>query len=264
MGAGAFVSGVMSTGRLAGRRIVVTRPRDRAGSLVEALEAEGAEVVRFPTIEVTESEEAAGIAGSGTLDAEYDWIIFTSAYAVRALGEAAARSGAGCRVACVGRATSAAAVEQGWRVALVPEVGTGEGLAEALVEAGVGVGSRILFPRAADARDAMPAALRRAGAAVEEVVVYRKSTPGAGGGPGGAQASLGAVDLVTFTSPSTVRGFVSLLGAACRSVPAVAIGPTTAAAARKAGLTVAGVAGDPTVEGLTRAVVRVFEDQGQP
>lgn len=260
MGAGAFVSGAMSVGALTGRLVVVTRPRDRAGPLVAALEAEGAEVVLFPTIEVVAPENAAPMAAAAARLAEYDWVVFTSVYAVRAVREAASPVAAkAVRVGCVGEATAAEAEQAGFVPTLVPEGHTAEGLARGLVAGGVGPGTRVLFPRAADAREELPRILREAGAAVDEVVAYRKV---AVGGPPDATVDArlaGREVALTFTSPSTVRNFVRSWGGSVAGARVVVIGPTTAEAAEAAGMEVSAVAEESTTAGLVRAVIHAFE-----
>lgn len=255
----------MAVDRLKGRRIVVTRPRDRADELVAALEAEGAEVVTFPAIEVVGPEDPRRLEAAAATLADFDWVVFTSVYGVSALAGASARATPptppeGPRAACVGPATADAAREAGWRVAVVPERATGAALAAALVAAGVGEGTRVLFPKAADAREELPAVLRAAGAAVEEVEAYRKQGPTGAAGPLRRALSEGTIDLLTFTSPSTVHNFSRFFGELRHAVPVVVIGPTTARAAVEAGLRVAAVASEHTTAGLVAAVVGVFSE----
>ena len=251
----------MGGGRLSGRRVVVTRPRDRAASLVAALEAESAEVLVFPGIEVVGPEDPHALDAARARLTEYDWLVFTSVYAVRAIGSAGQWDrGSLPRVGCVGAATAAAAAERGWAVERVPEVGTGRALADALIAGGLKAGERVLFPKAADALDALPEALRGHGARVDEVVAYRKDVPEGETGELGALLRRGAVDALTFTSPSTVEGFLLRFPGEALRAPAVVIGPTTAEAAREAGLTVLGVAADPSVEGLVHEVLRIFQE----
>jgi uroporphyrinogen III methyltransferase/synthase len=151
------------------------------------------------------------------------------------------------------------------RPALVPSEFRAEGLLAALGDEDVR-GRRFLLPRAAGARAILPESLRARGAVVDEVIAYRAVTP-----PDADVAALrealagGAVDALTFTSSSTVRNFVAMLGAAdvARLVrggrPAVAcIGPVTADTARELGLPVDIVADEYTVPALARALARHF------
>ena len=243
--------------RLKGRRIVVTRPRDRASTLVEALEAEGADVLLLPMLEVLGPVDPGPLEAAIMALSDFDWLAFTSAYGVRALGERPP-AGGHPRVACVGEATAEEARERGWVVDLVADPATGEALARAMIRAGAGPGSRILFPKAEDALEGLPTALRAAGAAVTEVVAYRKAAPDAAEGRSPEPEQATRIDAVTFTSPSIVREFMERYPRVARECAVVVIGPTTAEAARRAGLTVAAVADEPSVEGLTRAVVEAF------
>lgn len=255
MGAGAFLW-QRRVGALTGRRVVVTRPRERAAALVAALEAEGAEVILFPAIEVVAPADSGPLRAAAGRIGEYEWVVFTSAYGVRALAEAGAE-GHGRerpRAACVGEATAAEALEHGWADPLMPGRSTGRGLADALVAAGAVAGTAVLFPRAEDARRDLPDRLRAAGAHVDEVVAYAKRGAEAPGDELRGALESGRVDALTFTSPTTVTYLARRFGPMIRDVPVVVIGPTTEAAARKAGLRVCGVAREPTTRGLVAAV----------
>lgn len=253
----------MAGGRLTGRRVVVTRPRERAGPLVAALEAEGVDVILFPAIELAPPTDPAPLEAAAARLRDYDWVVFTSAYGVRGLADALVRQGVRLadgapHAACVGESTAAAAREAGWTAAVRPHQATGAALARALLQCGVGAGSRILFPRAADAREELPRLLREAGAAVDEVEAYRKTGPTEGDELLRQHITAGNIDVLTFTSPSTVNNFMALFGPEARGIPAVVIGPTTAAAAEAAGLRVAGVATESTTRGLVEAVFNVL------
>ena len=249
-------------GPLRGRRVVVTRPRERADALVDALGAAGAEVILAPTIEVVPPADQGPLAGAASRLTAYDWVVFTSGYGVSALMAAGARPGAARGVACVGEPTARAAREAGFGVALVPAgEATGGALAQALVAAGAGPGTKVLFPRASDAREELPDALRRAGVEVDEVVAYVKR-PVAPDPALAAALRTGSVDVVTFTSPSTVRAFAVAYGALPAGAAVVVIGETTAAAARGAGVRVDRVAAESSAAGVARAVVELFEGSG--
>lgn len=258
----------MARGRLTGRRVLVTRPRERAAALVAGLEAEGADVILVPMIEVTRPEDPGPLEAAAARLGDWDWVVFTSVYAVRALRAALERvepanaSEVGPRCACVGAGTAAAARRAGWAPEVVPDDASATGLVGALTALGEMDGARVLFPRASDARDVLAAGLRAAGATVDEVVAYRKVAPEA---PVEAVAGLlreGVADALTFTSPSTVRNFVRLLGRSAGDAKVVVIGQTTAAAAEAAGLRVSAVAESASSAGLVEAVVRAFKRTG--
>lgn len=256
---------------LAGRRVVVTRAIEQAGELIALLEAAGAEALVFPCIAIAEPESwDAADAAIGRLRAAaapaYDWVLFTSANGVGCFFDRCAVRGvdaasvAALRVAAVGPATAAALAARGIEPEVLPEEYVGESLLEALIARGVGAGSRVLLPRAEEARDVLPDGLRARGAQVDIVPVYRTVT-----GPGDAavleRLSAGEADAVTFTSPSTVRGFLRLTGGMLTPMPVVAcIGPVASAAARSNGLEVAAEPAEHTVSGLVRALDAHFLD----
>jgi uroporphyrinogen-III synthase len=246
---------------LAGRRVAVTRPRARAGALVAALEALGAEVLTAPAIvvEPPASYEALDAALDGA--AGYDWLALTSAAAVDAVADRLAARGAALapappRVAAVGDATAAAARARLGRVDLVPAVHAADGLADALP----GVrGARVLFPCADRARDALPAVLRARGATVDRVVAYRTvDAPPDALAAVAACAVAGTLDAVLVASPSAAAALARACpaGAAARLL-AVCIGPTTADACRALGVPVAALAARPTDAALVDALVEV-------
>jgi uroporphyrinogen-III synthase len=242
-------------GPLAGRRIVITRPAERAARLADRLRALGAVPVVFPTIRIEAADSAPLVAAARDLDA-FDWVVFTSASGVDAffahLAEAGrdARDVARRQVAAIGPVTAQALRERGVEPALVPA----EYVAEAILAALGDVGGRsFLLPRADIAREALAEGLRARGARVTEVTAYR--TRGADGPP----PDLAGADAVTFTSSSTVRHFVAAGGAAAApGAKVVCIGPVTAATARELGLAVDAVAQDYTEDGLIQALEGAF------
>jgi uroporphyrinogen III methyltransferase/synthase len=239
---------------LFGRRVIVTRAREQASGLVERLHELGAATVELPVIEIGEPDdggaalrEAAGRVGG------YDWVAFTSANAVSRFFRALAGIGsdtralAGCRVAAIGPGTADALGAAGVRADLVPE----RFVAESLLDAFPPGPGRVLLPRAAVARDALPAGLAERGWSVDVVEAYR--TVVARPSPE-ALAAAATADAVTFTSSSTVTNYLAV-GGDLPVPPVVAcIGPITADTARAAGLTVDVVAAEHTIEGLVTAL----------
>jgi uroporphyrinogen III methyltransferase/synthase len=254
---------------LAGRRIVVTRAREQAGALADALTAQGAEVIVAPTIKI-EALPADDLGSLRTaLDhlGRYRWVVFTSANTVRVVCDrlrdwhlpAAVLSGA--PLAAIGPATAAALAQHGVVAELVPERFVAESVVEALAARGGLRGARVLLPRALEARDALPEGLRALGAETEIIPVYRTVTAAGDGRGLAADLLSGRIDVVTFTSSSTVRHFVELVGVAaagCGKFAVAAIGPVTAQTARELGLDIAIEAGEYTVPGLVGALVRHF------
>ncbi len=240
-------------GPLVGRRIVITRPADRAGRLAERLASLGAVPVVFPTIRIEAAEPGPLVAAARALDG-FDWVVFTSANGVEAffarLGDAGkdARDVGRRKVAAIGPVTARALRERGVEPALVPEEYVAEAVLAALGEVR---GLRILLPRADIAREALADGLRSRGAQVTEVAAYRTV------GADGPAPDLGQADAVTFTSSSTVRHFVGS-GAQLRRAKVICIGPVTAATARELGLEVSAVATEYTEDGLIAALEGAF------
>ena len=245
---------------LFGRRVVVTRAAAQAGALSERLRALGADVLEMPATRV-EPLDPAPLAAALARLGEYDWMAFTSQNAVRLVWEALraagldARALAGVRVCAVGSATGEALLARGIAVDVVPIRFVAEGVLEALAGRTDVQGARVLYATAEGARDVLPAGLRALGAVVDVVPVYRSAPDGAGAEQLRQALADGAVDLVTFTSASTVHGYVQAVGAELsRRAPAASIGPVTSEAARAAGITVAVEAAESTIPGLVAAV----------
>lgn len=240
---------------LAGQTVVVTRARQQAGELAARLRALGADVVELPVIEF---EPLDFPAPDWTA---YDWAIFTSANGVEFFF-ARVEPRPGPRLCAIGPATAAALRRRGLEPELVPEQFVAESVVAALAAQGV-AGRRVLLPRAAEARDVIPEELRRLGAQVDVVPVYRTVSP-----PGLEQKAQELFALVrpqwvTLTSSSTVR---HLLGAVPRErlagVRLASIGPVTTRTAREAGLEVTVEASRYTVEALAEAMAEWMKAQG--
>jgi uroporphyrinogen III methyltransferase/synthase len=252
---------------LAGRRVLVTRPRAQSAGLCDRLRALGATPVVFPTIEIEAPADPAALDAALKTAADYDWIVFTSVNGVEAFWDAFQRQerpaetwpgpNIRTRIAAIGPATARALAERGVK-AFVPDEYVAEALAAALGQVS---GQRILLPRAEITRDVLAIELRRRGAIVDEVAAYR-TRPARPDAAAVAELRRG-VDVVTFTSSSTVRSYMGLLHRL--GLPpfnprplTVCIGPITAATAREAGLTVDATAAVYTVDGLLEAVETLF------
>jgi len=244
---------------------VVTRPRDQAAELVRALEERGAEVVPAPAIRIVPLADLSALRAALGRLGDYDWLVFTSQNTVRIVCDRLAEWGlappdlARVPVAAIGPATAAALARRGIAPALVPPQFVAEAVVAALAARGELRGRRVLLPRAREARDALPAGLRARGAAVDVIPVYETVPETDAAQDLAAELLAGRIDAVTFTSSSTVRRFVELVGreaATSGRFAAAAIGPVTAATARELGIAVAVEAREYTAAGLVEALVR--------
>jgi len=252
---------------LAGRRIVITRAREQAGELLQALAALGAEVVTAPAIRIEPLADLEPLRVALADLGRYRWIVFTSQNSVQVVFDTlpawghAANAFAKARVAAIGRATGDALSARGVPVDVLPEGYVAESLVDAIASQGDLHGARVLIPQAEVARDTLAEGLRKLGAEVDVIPVYR-TVPALGDGAALAREILaGRIDAITFTSSSTVHSFVQSVGAvaaSCDRYSAAVIGPITAATARGYGLPVAIEAVEHTAAGLVDALARHF------
>lgn len=261
---------------LQGLRIANTRAVRQAPFLTRLLEAEGAEVLHYPTVEIEPCAESEPFdAALKRLAAgRFDWLVITSANTAYILADQLRRLGidrariaqSDTKVAAVGGSTAAAIKEElQLPIDLLPDVYGAESLAAGLE---VGAGERVLLPQSAIARPVLVNALRRAGAEVTSVVAYR-TVVGHGGDDLPRHFWQGDVDAVVFTSASTVHNFMrrlknergdsNMLG----GVAVACIGPVTAEAARSHHLPVQIVAENRTVEGLVHGLRIHFDGRGR-
>jgi len=244
---------------LFGKRIVVTRAREQADSLVGRLRALGAQVIEFPTIEIRPPADPAPLDRAIANLHTYDWLIFTSANGVRFFIDALDRSAADlrslrARICAIGPATRDAIEALHLKVDLMGKEYVAEGLLEAFAAHDL-AGKRVLLPRAAVARDLVPATLTSRGAQVDVVEAYRTVAP-EGLADRMREVLCPPPDWITFTSSSTVRNFVAAAGAdVLPAVRAVSIGPITTETAESLGIRVAAQAEVFTVEGLVQAIL---------
>lgn len=260
-----------AAGALAGRRILVTRPRAQAQELADRLETLGAEAVTAPAIRIAPPDDARSLDDARAAAASFDWIVFTSANAVDAFLERPLPGGgnasadlAGVRICAIGPATAARIARLGLAVDLAPSDHRGEGVSAALRAGRDLRGTRILLPRADIARPLLPDALRAAGADVTEVTAYR--TVAVEDWPGPAVREMLArrrIDAVTFTSASAVCSAARSLGAegtAALLGPTVvaAIGPVTGKAARRLGMETTVMPSTYTTDALAQALADHF------
>jgi uroporphyrinogen-III synthase len=241
---------------LSGRTVLVTRPREQAAELVRALERRGATAIEAPAIEIAPAHSAALTRSLDDLaDGRFAWITLTSPRTVDVLAKHLRPRDVRANVAAIGDGTREAFHRWARREPdLVPKTFTTEGLARAFPRGD----GRVLCARADVAPEGFEDALEQKGWTPTRVDAYKTHMPRSL--PAQARAALreGRVDAVTFTSASTVRGFVRALGAVKGAPKVVCIGPVTAREARAHGLTVHAVANPHTVEGLVEAVERAL------
>lgn len=205
---------------LFGRKILVTRTREHASDLVSRLEEQGASCVEFATINIAPVESYEVLDSQLRDVANIDWLVFTSINAVRYFFDRLyhlkmdGRDLKGPGIAVVGKTTADLLREYGIVADLRPEEFTGEGLANALVARGV-KGSKIVIPRAETAREILPDTLRAAGAEVRVAPVYRNVLPESPDEKEEISRVVEAlqnreIDVITFTSSSTVRNFTKM------------------------------------------------------
>ena len=254
------------TGPLFGKRVLVTRSRAQASVLSEMLAEEGAEPVEVPAIEVSPAEDYTPLdTAIGSLGA-YNWVIFTSVNGVEAFFARVralkmdSRVLGHVRVGAIGPATAAALSQHGIEADFVPP----EYVSEAVVEAMGSMdmkGARVLLPRADIGREELADGLARLGAHVEQVVAYRTVMPEDSREKARALLMDGNIDVVTFTSSSTVVNLLNLLdgdSAFLEGALVACIGPITAQSAQDMGLHVDIVAKEHTIPGLVGALKEYF------
>jgi len=261
---------------LFGRRVLMTRAKEQAGELAGLLAAYGAEPIEAPTIRIVPPADWAPVDRAISNIGSYDRVIFTSVNGVARFMTRLrdngfdARSLAGREVCCIGPRTAQELDTYGVKADMVPAEYQAEGIIDAFGREHVS-GASILIPRAEVARELLPDELRARGAHVDVVPVYRTVVPDGDGAAWRRLLDEAQVDIVTFTSSSTVRNFVTMLGGAepatrlLRSVTVAAIGPITAKTAEDAGLTVSIVPGENTIPAMVEAIVRhVRNREGAP
>jgi uroporphyrinogen III methyltransferase/synthase len=251
---------------LFGKKVLVTRAREQASKLTAALEELGAQCIESPSIRIVEPRDGyAAIDAAIASLAQYDWLIFTSTNGVehffarlqqkgmdtRSLGKA--------KIAAIGVATANQLKEHGILADRIPAEFRAEGILEVLKE-DIEAGMKILIPRAQEAREILPEKLRELGAVVEVAPVYQTIA-------GETDASMvkdllktGGIDLVTFTSSSTVSNLLKIIGGDAKllaNVKKACIGPITAKTCQDLAIETDIVAEEYTIHGLVEAIEKM-------
>ncbi len=253
---------------LFGKTIVVTRARAQAGDMVAQLEELGADVIRFPTIDIRPLPSYDRLDRALQNIADYDWIVFTSVNGVQAFFERLQHLGSDSRALCsahicaIGPATAERLQSYGLRADRQPA----EFVSESIIDAFTSVplsGKKVLLPRADIARAELREGLDALGAEVDDIAAYCTVTDNSAGEETLARIRSGGFDLVTFTSSSTVEHFVTLVGrnsccAALQKACAACIGPVTEKTARAFGIKTAVRPARYTIPDLIEAIVNYY------
>ena len=247
---------------------MITRPAAQSEDLARELSARGATPLVVPLVSFAEPDDFAPLDHAIAEIEEFDWLILTSAQAVRAMTQRAAdlqqplvRTDCRLRVACVGPVTADSARKAGLAVAYVALRHHGAALANEL--GGKLPGAKVLLPRSDRANPDLPAALARFGAEVTEVVAYRTLRPAETDQDGLKKIVDGQADAILFFSPSAVQHFVELAGDGQLleiqgKLVITAVGPVTATALREAGVRRVVVAQDTTAVSVVEALEEYF------
>jgi uroporphyrinogen-III synthase len=254
---------------LAGIRVLVGRARHQAGALSRELRKLGAIVIEIPFIEIRQPRSFKPLDSALRNLATYDWLILTSVNGVEAMWERLAKLRltkkhlAHLHIAAIGPATKRAIEQRGGKVDVVPREYVAESVVRSLRRRVKG--KRVLLVRAKVARDVIPRELREAGARVDVVEAYETVVPQS------SRTRLRSAiaspqrcpDVVAFTSSSTVRNFVALLGKANANLDGIklaSIGPVTSSTLRELGLEVDIAAKEFTIPGLVQAIVHAMAE----
>ncbi len=246
---------------LLGKRIVVTRTREQASALSEKLTDLGTEVIEIPVIKIVSLKADSRIEETFS-QKEYDWIFFTSQNGVGEFARFLNRAGKDSRifgrakVCAIGSETAKSLAAIGIKPDYVPAQFCAEAIVKHFKEIKVKTG-RALILRAKQARDLLPAGLKRLGFEVKVIDLY-DTCPEKESAPKLRECLKEKIDLITFASSSSVKNFVELLGQDYRhllkGVGLISIGPVTSSTIREYGLKVNQEAKIYTIEGLVKAI----------
>jgi len=247
---------------LQGKTILITRAASQSHELHSALEQAGARVIECPAIEIVPVEDWTAVDAAASELNTYDLLILTSTNAVDYFMPRVEAAGISCRVPIAVVGTSTAKRLSGWNLtpALIPQTFRAEGLLESLPQDLSG--RRILLPRAETARELLPEELRRRGATVDVVTIYRTLKSPAGLMDLRATLAAENVSALVLTSPSAVRFIAEELGdeliPSIGTIPVAVLGPVAAEAAASVGLVVAIQPQHATVQDLVQAIRNYF------
>ncbi len=256
---------------LFGKRIVVTRAREQASGFLAKLTQLGAECIEFPTIEIVPPENWDALDQAIEHLESYKWLLFTSVNGVKYFLNRLnvrgkdVRDLKGLKIGAIGPKTAGLWIHFGIKPDLVPQKFRAEAIIECMEKLESVKGLRILLPRAAQAREILPEELRKMGAEIDVVPAYRTIKPDQDTGLIRDMLEQTKIDMVTFTSSSTVDNFSGMFEAHSKNlrqwmtrVPIACIGPITARTAKEKGFSVDIVPPKYTIEALTDSIVKYF------
>ncbi len=256
---------------LSGKRIVVTRAREQASGLVKLLSDLGAECLECPTIKVVPPDDWEPLDTAIKNIASYDWLVFTSVNGANFFFERLfkqnmdVRALSNLRTASIGPATAKRMFDFGLKSDIVPKSYMAESVIEAFANEDIN-GKRILLPRAKEARPILPVELAKMGAEVDEITAYRTKEVRDNIDFLLSRLEESTIDLITFTSSSTVKNFHALIPPAkfndlMKGITIAAIGPITADTAKELGIDVHIVAESFTIPGLCDAIKQFYNQK---
>jgi len=258
---------------LFGKRIVVTRAREQASEFLSLLSGLGAECLEFPSIEIVPPENWNALDRAIKDLETYQWLLFTSVNGVKYFFERLdhhqkdVRDLKGIKVGAIGPKTAAAISKKGIKADLVPKEYRAEAIIQEMGKQEI-KGAKILLPRAEKAREILPRELESQGAEVDVITAYRTMKPDQDLGKIKEMLKQGQIDMVTFTSSSTVTNFIEMfepdldsLRRWMQKVTVACIGPITAEKAKEKGLSVDIMPKDYTIESLSKGILDYFSNQ---
>lgn len=247
---------------LFGKRVLVTRARSQASRLVIKLEGLGAEVFEYPAIEIVPVRDPSPLDEALRNSANYDWMMFTSSNAVRGVAARMrsvgidSRALAHLKFGVIGPSTARALSGIGITPDAMPDQYIASSMVDLLKQDGI-VPGRVLFPRSEIGSETLATGLRELGSQVDEVIAYSTETPN-NTGDLARDAYEQGIDFTTFTSSSTVRNLVGLLGGSpdlINTSKTVMIGPVTAETAGRLGVNIDIQAEEQSIDGLVKAIM---------
>ncbi len=253
---------------LFGKTVVITRARAQASELVRRLTDLGAACLECPTIKVVPPEDGSPLDAAIDNLGTYDWLVFTSANGVSFFFERLYEKDKDVRAlkdvstAAIGPATAKRLRDFGLKSDIIPESYQAESVVEAFKQEPMN-GKRVLLPRAKEARPVLPVELRKMGAIVDEIAAYQTEQARENVDVLIKRLEEDSIDLLTFTSSSTVRNFKALLPhdrfeSLIKGVTVASIGPITADTAKQLGFKVDIMAQDYTIDGLCEAILKHY------